>query len=102
MQTSTPVIEFTSRRLCNCGSSDGLAVYTDGHILFRMSHMDSSDGSTTKQQTNTTNYVGSAVRLNKRNISEKTCEKFKIYREGETLRFFYHNSDATDRRKDSV
>ena len=40
------------------------------------------------------NYVGSATRLNKRNISEKTCEKFKIYRDGETLRFYYHNADG--------
>ena len=42
----------------------------------------------------TMNYVGSAVRLNKRNISEKTCEKFKIYRDGDTLRFHYHNADG--------
>ena len=39
-------------------------------------------------------YVGSATRLNKRNISEKTCEKFKIYRDGDTLRFHYHNADG--------
>ena len=39
-------------------------------------------------------YVGSATRLNKRNITEKTCEKFKIYRDGDTLRFYYHNSDG--------
>ena len=42
----------------------------------------------------TMNYAGSATRLKKRNISEKTCEKFKIYRDGDTLRFHYHNADG--------
>jgi twinkle protein len=39
-------------------------------------------------------YKGSAGRLHKRNISEKTCERFKIYRDGDLLRFYYHNSDG--------
>ena len=37
------------------------------------------------------NYQGSATRLKKRGISEKTCERFKIYKDGATLRFHYHN-----------
>ena len=39
-------------------------------------------------------YVGSATRLQKRNISEKTCEKYKIYKDGDVLRFYYHNADG--------
>ena len=37
-------------------------------------------------------YIGSAVKLQKRNISEKTCEKYKIYRDGSNLRFHYHDA----------
>ena len=39
-------------------------------------------------------YKGSAGRLNKRNLSEKTCEKFKIYKDGGLLRFYYHNNNG--------
>ena len=41
-----------------------------------------------------TNYKGSAVRLKKRRLDEKTCERFKIYKDGDTLRFHYHNKDG--------
>ena len=37
---------------------------------------------------------GSAVRLQRRGISEKTCQKYKIYRDGELLRFYYFTSDG--------
>ena len=40
------------------------------------------------------NYRGSATRLSKRGLSERTCEKYKIYREGNILRFYYHNSNG--------
>jgi twinkle protein len=39
-------------------------------------------------------YQGSADRLKKRNISEKVCEKYKIYRDGDLLRMYYHDSDG--------
>ena len=78
------------------GPSDGLAVYTDEHTYCFVCHTwTPGNGSPPKLHNKTTmNYVGSAVRLNKRNISEKTCEKFKIYRDGDTLRFHYHNADG--------
>jgi len=38
---------------------------------------------------------GSAGRLQKRRISEKTCEFFKAYKDGEQLRFHYYNSSGT-------
>jgi twinkle protein len=38
------------------------------------------------------NLQGSAGRLQKRRISEKTCELFKAYKDGEQLRFHYYNS----------
>jgi twinkle protein len=35
--------------------------------------------------------LGSAERLQKRKLSEKTCQRFKIYRDGDKLRFYYHD-----------
>ena len=32
---------------------------------------------------------GEAVRLNKRNLSEKVCQQYKIYKDGDVLRFHY-------------
>ena len=40
------------------------------------------------------NITGSAQRLQKRNISEATCEKYKIYRDGNKLRFYYHDESG--------
>jgi len=37
---------------------------------------------------------GSAQRLNKRNISEKVCEKYKIYRDGDSLKFHYFDESG--------
>ena len=37
---------------------------------------------------------GSAERLNKRNISEKTNQFYRIFRDGDTLRFPYFSSDG--------
>jgi twinkle protein len=34
---------------------------------------------------------GSAERLQKRNISEKVCQQYRIYRDGDVLRFYYYN-----------
>ena len=89
--------EFSHHDACpDCGSSDGLAVYTDEHTYCFVCHAwTPGNGSERSPKLNTImNYVGSATRLNKRNISEKTCEKFKIYRDGDTLRFHYHNADG--------
>jgi twinkle protein len=44
-------------------------------------------------QTNVT-FKGSAQRLQKRNISEKTCEKYKIYRDATHLRFPYFDGSG--------
>jgi twinkle protein len=37
---------------------------------------------------------GSAQRLQKRGLSEKVCEKYKIFRDGDLLRFYYFSSDG--------
>lgn len=99
MQTyqSTGSSEFLRHDPCNeCGSSDGQAVYTDGHTYCFVCHAwTPPDGSVCSQSTTThVSYKGSAQRLHKRNLSEKTCERFKIYRDGDLLRFYYHNSNG--------
>jgi twinkle protein len=38
--------------------------------------------------------LGSVERLQKRNISEKVCKQYKIYRDGDRLRFYYHDSSG--------
>lgn len=89
--------EFVRHDACpNCGSSDGLAVYSDGHCFcFVCHHYIHGDG-TISTQTMTTHVQlqGSAGRLQKRGISERTCEKFKCYRDGSQLRFYYFSSDG--------
>jgi twinkle protein len=38
---------------------------------------------------------GSAERLQKRNLSEKVCQQYKIYRDGDVLRFHYFDDAGT-------
>ena len=38
---------------------------------------------------------GSAERLQKRNLSEKVCQQYRIYKDGNVLRFHYFKSDGT-------
>ena len=37
---------------------------------------------------------GSATRLSKRNISEKVCQHYKIYKDGDVLRFHYYDESG--------
>jgi twinkle protein len=41
------------------------------------------------------NLEGHAIELPKRGISQKTCEKYKIYRDSDKLRFHYFTRDGT-------
>ena len=90
--------EFVRHEACpECGSSDGNSVYSDGHTYCFVCHTyTNGDGQPTVVHNRQTqmSYEGSAQRLHKRNITEKTCERFKIYRDGDLLRFYSHNSDG--------
>ena len=89
--------EFIRHDPCpDCGSSDGLAVYTDGHTYcFVCTTWTPGNGSQSSPRSNMNIQLkGSANRLKKRNISEKTCERFKIYSDGEVLRFYYHDNEG--------
>ena len=91
--------EFVRHEPCNnCGSSDANSLYTDGHYFcFSCQTYTPAEGINLISQSQMTTNVtlrGSPERLNKRRISEKTCQFFRIYRDGDTLRFPYFTSDG--------
>ena len=96
MQTSHSNGSFERHEPCNeCGSSDGVAVYSDGNrYCFVCHHFERGDGSYSQSTKTHMSYKGSAQRLQKRNLSERICERYKIYKEGDLLRMYYHNSDG--------
>ena len=90
--------EFVRHTPCpNCGSSDANAEYSDGHTFCYVCHARTpGNGEINHNHQMSTNVQlkGSAVRLQRRGISEETCQKYKIYRDGELLRFHYFTSDG--------
>ena len=89
--------EFVRHMPCeNCGSSDANSLYSDGHTFCFVCHHRTGDNDVIHSQTmtQTVTLTGSAERLNKRNISEKTNQFYQIYRDGNTLRFPYHDDSG--------
>ena len=89
--------EFIAHEACdNCGSSDGNSAYSDGHKFCFVCHKYTpAEGEVHSHKMATdVHYKGSAERLQKRNISEKTCQFFRIFRDGNTLRFPYFTGDG--------
>ena len=87
--------EFVRHLPCEtCGSSDANSLYTDGHTFCfscnAYGHTE-EDAHTHKMSTNV-QLQGSAERLQKRGISEKVCQQYKIYRDGDVLRFHYFDN----------
>jgi len=84
--------EFVRHLPCDvCGSSDAASLYSDGHTFcFSCNAYTKGDGDvhTHKMSTNV-QLQGSAERLQKRNISEKVCQQYRIYKDGDVLRFYY-------------
>ena len=97
---STGSSEFLFHEPCEeCGSSDAKSVYDDGHTYcFVCHHYTYGDGEPSSHihqlQERSVQMTGSAQRLQKRNISQKVCEKYKIYRDGDKLRFYYHDESG--------
>jgi len=90
--------EFVRHMPCeNCGSSDAKSLYSDGHTFCFVCH-DRTPGDNdvfhNNQMSKTVYLTGSAERLNRRNISEKTNQFYQIYRDGDTLRFPYHDESG--------
>ena len=89
--------EFIRHEPCsNCGSSDANGIYTDGHTYcFSCQHYtEGNDTQHTHHMQSNVSFKGSAQRLQKRGISEKTCEKYKIYRDETHLRFPYFDGSG--------
>ena len=89
--------EFVRHMPCgNCGSSDGNSLYSDGHTFCFVCHNRTGDNDVIHSQrmTSTVQLKGSAERLHKRNLSEKTNQFYQIYRDGNTLRFAYYDESG--------
>ena len=89
--------EFVRHMPCeNCGSSDGNSLYSDGHTFCFVCHnrTGNNDVIHSQRMTKTVHLTGSAERLQKRNISEKTNQFYQIYRDGNTLRFPYYDESG--------
>ena len=96
MHTRDSESEFVRHSDCsNCGSSDANSVYSDGHTYcFVCHHYVGGDNENHTHQMNHVHLQGAAQRLRKRGLSEKTCEFYKIYRDGDLLRFYYFTNDG--------
>ncbi len=88
--------EFVRHEPCpQCGSSDANAIYSDGHTYcFSCQTRTAPNGIHTHNMTPHVSLQGYADKLPKRGISERICEKYKVYRDGDTLRFHYYSSDG--------
>ena len=90
--------EFVRHMPCdNCGSSDGNSLYSDGHTFcFVCQNRTGGDNDVVQhtQMSKTIHLKGSAERLQKRRLSEKTNSFYRIFRDGNTLRFPYFTEDG--------
>ena len=90
--------EFVRHMPCiNCGSSDANSLYSDGHTFcFVCQHRTPGDNDVVQHtpMSKTVLLKGSAERLQKRRLSEKTNNFYRIFRDGNTLRFPYFTSDG--------
>tara|TARA_B100000131_G_scaffold121048_1_gene118091 strand:- start:3225 stop:4823 length:1599 start_codon:yes stop_codon:yes gene_type:complete len=92
--------EFVRHESCdNCGSSDANSLYSDGsYFCFSCRTYTPAEGINLNSQSPRTmtnvKLRGEAEALHRRRISERTCKKFRIYRDGATLLFPYFTSDG--------
>ena len=92
--------EFVRHEACsNCGSSDANSLYTDGHYYCFSCHTYTpAEGinliHSQQRKMSNVQLTGEAEALKRRRLSEETCKKFRIYRDGATLRFPYYTSDG--------
>ena len=80
-----------------CGSSDGSSVYSDGHTYcFVCNHFSSGELSSTivKPKWSTAMLKGDPVKLRKRGLTEETCRKYRIHKDGDTLRMHYFDKNG--------
>ena len=95
MSTNDCTSEFVRHLPCeHCGSSDGNSLYSDGHTYCYVCNTYDNPEEVVHNHKMSANVriQGNAERLPKRRISEKTCQKYKIHRDGDILRFYYFDS----------
>jgi len=80
----------------SCGSSDGNSIYDDGHTYcFVCNHFTSGQlHETTITKATHTMLKGEPTKLRKRGLSEETCRKYRIHKDGETLRMHYFTKNG--------
>ena len=89
--------EFVRHLPCdNCGSSDANSLYSDGHTFcFVCEHRTAGDNEIhNRNMATNVELKGTIEPLKKRRISEKTNSFYRIFRDGNTLRFPYFTSDG--------
>ena len=90
--------EFVRHIPCdNCGSSDANSLYSDGHTYCFVCHNRTDDNDVfhnNKDVGKTAHLTGSAERLHKRNLSEKTNKFYQIHVDGNELKFPYHDKSG--------
>ena len=90
--------EFVRHIPCpECGSSDANSIYSDGHEHCHKCGYHTFADSTVSHNHHVQHVQlqGSAGRLQSRGISEKTCELFKTYKDGNgLLRHYYFDSNG--------
>ena len=89
------VSEFLRHENCEaCGSSDAKSLYSDGHAFCFSCHTYFHSDNHTHQVSTTVSLSGEARKLSSRGLSQKTCQKYKIYRDGDYLRHYYYSKDG--------
>jgi len=89
--------EFIRHLPCEtCGSSDANSLYSDGHTFCFacQTYGHTEEVVHNHRMSPNVQLKGTAERLQKRGISEKVCQQYKIYRDGELLRFHYFDSSG--------
>ena len=91
--------EFVRHEPCNnCGSSDANSLYSNGsRFCYSCRTYTPAEGINLKSITRTmtnVNFKGEPEALRKRGLSESTCRKYRINRDGNTLRFPYFTVDG--------
>ena len=91
--------EFLHHEPCNhCGSSDGNSRYTDGHAYCFVCHNyepgDEGDHHHRPNAPTRAMLKGTPVALKKRGLTEEQCRKYRIHRDGDTLRMHYFDKSG--------
>ena len=90
--------EFVRHLPCEtCGSSDANSLYTDGHTFCFACNTYGHTEEDVVHHHKPVSFIqlqGAAQRLAKRNISEKVCQQYKIYKDGDFLRFHYFDESG--------